>query len=79
MVRLPGCDRTGPDGYCWPQWLGCCPRGLRTGHIYGIFFDHSSLLAPGLLLAIAQKRGADVVPPGADTVEIWWGNADPAA
>ncbi|MEV4360116.1 hypothetical protein [Nonomuraea sp. NPDC049625] len=36
-------------------------------------------LAPGLLLAIAQKRGADIVPPGTDTVESWWGNADPAA
>ncbi|MBB5782074.1 hypothetical protein [Nonomuraea jabiensis] len=36
-------------------------------------------LAPGLLLAIAQKRSADIVPPGTDTVESWWGNADPAA
>jgi hypothetical protein len=25
-----------------------------------------------------DSHGADVVPPGTDTVESWWGNADPA-
>ncbi|MBE1592373.1 hypothetical protein ACFPOI_17150 [Nonomuraea angiospora] len=35
--------------------------------------------APDLLLALAHRRGAELVPPDTTSVESWWASADPAA
>ncbi|MFI7467473.1 hypothetical protein [Nonomuraea sp. NPDC049646] len=35
--------------------------------------------APDLLLALAHRRGAELVPPDKTTVESWWASADPDA
>ncbi|GGT44919.1 hypothetical protein ACFFV7_39630 [Nonomuraea spiralis] len=33
--------------------------------------------APDLLLALAHRRGSELVPPDKTSMEIWWASADP--